>query len=407
MPIREPDHRTDEPCPISTRRRAARIATILCLGALGTLQVACNCTVGGDLMTGKEVICIPEATYDGSSPTHVCMWSLILGGIDEESMAAACAQEANEHYGVFSYGPQDFPNAALALDTNGKTIACDDEHPYWVETLGGEGNDEAADDGTPNPVSNAIECHFAVETVLTDNSTVTPSEDTLEPFVLCGTWPTPAAKANACALACTATTNDLLNDGWTFVSGSCSPTNMIPIDEVSQSCMADMMQGSILAAAAEVTFTDGLNTLTEVGFGAMAYDDSSCVTGVPCEPYVLMTFSLPTTSFAYVDAARLTYDVDATGLVLSTLQPVQAQVDPTSGLLHVDALLLDFTADSVSVDGAPVGPLHLRESVGPLDLTIDPRSGEITLTGTLMRDGAQLDITFVGDPSRPASWPSG
>lgn len=410
MSIREKNRRLHAPHTRPSPWRSARLPALLCFGVLGALQGACECTI----KNGWEIVCNPGEPYDGTSPTRVCVHKAISeDGMSKSVMREACAQELDEitgNSGVVE--PSWFPDVDYLRWSNGDRVSCQlSEHEFPVESLGdeGSGNDEAGDDGTTDP-NNAIQCVPLLEIEITDGdgSYQVPTPAALRPCAEPG-WDE-ADELAACSAKCSEWKNGF-PEYPTFVDdedhGDCDDSNFAVVDTFDPACSANAMPGSILAAAVEIEFTDAFNSITEWGSGAIAYDDSGCVTGVPCEPYVLMTFSLPFTSFELADATRVTHDVEANGLRLSTLQPAQAVVDPTSGLLRIEEVELDFTADSMTVDAVPVGPLHLRDFLGPLDLTIDPTNGEVTLTGTLMRDGAQLDLVFVGDPSRPVSWPSG
>jgi hypothetical protein len=406
--IQAPIPRTDDPSASlkPSPWQAIRLSVVVCFGAIGVLQGACNC---GGFKDGWEVDCDPDVTYDGLSPVHVCLAKDIDGGVNKKVMRAACAQEANVFVNTSVHVPADFPLADFLRDEDDCKVSCElDEHQFPVDGIdggggGGDGGDEVGD-GMENPNYNAVLCSPLIPPVVANG----PSEDELLPFTMCdhGLWANEAAMQAACAVICADWAAEA-DEGYALVhEDMCEALNFVVSDDYAQHCVANGMAGSLMEAEVEVTFTDALNSVTEYGTGVMLWDDSMCVTGMPCEPEVLLTFSLATTSFRVADATDLYY-VTATGLELSTLQPAVTTQDPASGLLRIDDVELDFSAETLSVDSVPLGPVQMREFLGPIDITVNPASGEITLTGTLEHEYGDLSFTFTGDPSSPTSWPAG
>lgn len=371
------------------RYRAAALAG---LGLLGASLTGCDI---GYFEEGYFVVCVPGAEPDYAMPVALCLNKFLEGGVDPETdPVKACIQEWEEH-GPPDFEPEVVANAFMPKQ-DGHYMTCDmSEHPYPVEELANH---------------NAVTCDFVTDVVLTDNSTVTPSEDTLQPFDVCdpGTWNGVADQKSACAAACEAAVNPLIQQGWSYLpgSGDCSASNFEVESFYAPACEAENMSGSLLATTVQIVFSDARNTLTSVATGAMAYDDSDCISGQPCEPWVLFTSSLSTMSFTFAPDDTAIHTISATGLELSMLRPVQATQDPASGLLRLDEIELDFHAAAATVDGVPVGPVHMREFIGPVSVTINPRSGVISLLGSAELLDGQLYLGITADPQSPTTWPA-
>ncbi|MGH1344066.1 MAG: hypothetical protein ACRBN8_21080 [Nannocystales bacterium] len=407
----------------AARRWGIRVAVALGTGLAGVLHGACEAWEPVD--NGWVVACEPGASANEDEPEQVCINRNIDGGVTKAAMSAACSQSENQHTGEMDANPSDFPLAAIHEEDGSKVGCTLEEHPFPVYAISSDAGtgDEA---GSENPNANAAACVAQFEVALgldedqdeqEDEQDKYESEFALDPFEACieGDWE-PLAAAEFCAARCEewlATSLETLNpEGAELLyelivrdgNGDCDPGNFEPQPVYLTACEAQGMGGAVWEADAQLSFSDPLNPLSALADGVLSYDNSMCTGSGPCEPEVLMTFSLPSLSFPFTDDTGATHDVVVTDAHLSTLQPTAVTVDPSSGLQQIEALELEFAAAEATVDGVSVGPLLFRDIVS-VDVTTDRSRGRIQLGGSSELAVGPLHFEFHADLTRSATWP--
>ncbi len=382
----------------------------LCVGAMGIVHGACDCELGGSVNNGWVIACETGAQHNPDAPDQICLNRNVDGGVTDEVMSAACSQAANEHEEENPVNPSSFPNAA-PYQENGTNAGCTmEEHPFPVYQISDEaGSGDEVGAGSENPNDNAVQCFPQVEIEVTDGdgSYKVATLEALQPC-LDGQWEVLAAM-EACADRCEEWADAHAQDGYdqfTNPDGNCDPGNFVVAGFYDAACEAEGMGGAIWEASAQLSFADPLNALSATAGGVVAYDDSMCGPSGPCEPEVLMTFSLPSLSFAFMDPSGLVFDVAATHVQLSTLQPTAVTQDPASGQQRIENLEFELVAEDATVDGTSVGPVQFRDIVGPIRVSTDDRSGRRVLTGSSELFRGTLNFDFTVDASRPGVWPA-
>lgn len=391
----------------SRRARPLRAAVLGVAGLTGIFTGACDCGFWDPVENGWVVECFPGAEANPDAPHQVCLNRNVYGGVTDDALSAACAQAANEHDEDGDFTLHHFPFADVHQEDDYNAGCTMELHPFPVfEIWESGGADEV---GTSHPNANAAFCSPIVTIRLGDEELDGPTTEFVADIACMDSAWEELAAMDACAAKCEAWAASVSEDYPDFLfnddGGNCDPGNFIVFPQYSQSCEAASMQGAVWEANARVSFADGLNALTLSGDGVLAYDDSSCNTSGSCEPEVLMTFAVPSAGFAFQSEDGSVHDVAATGLQLSTLQPTAITTDPASGRSRIEELEFELLTEDATVDGVSIGPLHLRDIVGPIDVAIDHRASRFVLSGSADRFGADVALELSADMSSPTTWP--
>lgn len=378
------------------RSTATRRPVTLATAALVTLGLGgCTSLDWGSYFDQGWLVSCHLGEHEESMPDEICLSMHIEGGATDEAVSAACVQAA-----VAYYGEGQVPQGAVVdphiMYDHDDPITCDTEtHPFPVTSLEGVGN----------PNVNAILCDL--DSII--HYTYSTGDGYLHHFYVCNdpSWTTEADREAACMAQCELAVSMMTADGYDFDDADpCGSADFNIADAYHEACFANNAAEPPFHTELQALFTDGGSLFSFTGSGATVYDAAPCGGPSSCEPTLFLSVAIDDTTFTVMGADGTAHVVQASDGEVSMVHPSPISTDPRTGAQRIVQAEMEFSAQTVVVDGQAAPPIVVRDLVGPIDVLFDATSGQMSLSTSMQVLGGRLRLTFTGDPATPVSWPA-